>query len=314
MGGLGDRVAESELEIGPTAICVLSCRNALAERPPVPNSVTPPRTLPNMANYQPPPGVDPRKVLVVHGRSEPARKGLFEFLRAIGLEPIEWSEAIQMTGQASPYIGDVRDVAFGAAQAVVVLQTPDDVAHLHEWLTYPGDPECSPKMQPGRTCCSRQAWPWGGTPIAPSSSSSGRSSRSVTSTAGTQRPPGRLVAEVQGSGAVRRRARIRVRADHRGRDREERVAPRDRPAGLQDPPCGVRVTCRPGLVEEALRRARNEIHRSPEGLTTRRVLGTVRPRARKSPLPSWVSHPLVMMDAWSRSVRSRSWQRLTVAR
>ena len=92
--------------------------------------------------------IDRRKVFVIHGRNELARKGLFAFLRAIGLEPIEWSEAIAMTGQGSPYIGDVLNVAFGAAQAVVVLQTPDDVAHLHESLTYPGDPETSPQMQP----------------------------------------------------------------------------------------------------------------------------------------------------------------------
>jgi predicted nucleotide-binding protein len=93
-------------------------------------------------------GVDPRKVFVIHGRNEPARKGLFEFLRAIGLDPIEWSEAIQMTGKGSPYIGEVLDTAFASAQAVVVLQTPDDVTYLHESLTYPGDPECSPQMQP----------------------------------------------------------------------------------------------------------------------------------------------------------------------
>lgn len=92
--------------------------------------------------------INPRKVFVIHGRNEPARKGLFTFLRSIGLEPIEWSQAIAMTGQGSPYIGDVLNVAFGAAQAVVVLQTPDDVAHLHESLTYPGDPETSPQMQP----------------------------------------------------------------------------------------------------------------------------------------------------------------------
>lgn len=92
--------------------------------------------------------IDPRKVFVIHGRNEPARKGLFAFLRSIGLEPIEWSQAIAMTGQGSPYIGDVLNVAFGAAQAVVVLQTPDDVAHLHESLTYPGDPETNPQMQP----------------------------------------------------------------------------------------------------------------------------------------------------------------------
>ncbi|MGV9880710.1 TIR domain-containing protein [Streptomyces sp. NPDC003006] len=87
-------------------------------------------------------------MFVIHGRNEPARKGLFEFLRAIGLDPIEWSEAIQMTGKGSPYIGEVLDTAFASAQAVVVLQTPDDVTYLHESLTYAGDPECSPQMQP----------------------------------------------------------------------------------------------------------------------------------------------------------------------
>jgi len=40
------------------------------------------------------------------------------------------------------------DAAFGAAQAVVVLQTPDDVAYLHESLTYVGDPECTAQLQP----------------------------------------------------------------------------------------------------------------------------------------------------------------------
>ncbi|MCH1868000.1 TIR domain-containing protein [Nocardioides sp. CFH 31398] len=87
-------------------------------------------------------------MFVIHGRNEPARRGLFAFLRSIGLDPIEWSEAIAMTGKGSPYIGDVLNVAFSAAQAVVVLQTPDDVAHLHESLTYPGDPETTPQMQP----------------------------------------------------------------------------------------------------------------------------------------------------------------------
>jgi len=113
------------------------------------NLVTPATYALGMANVESTPSpVDPRKVFVVHGRNELARRGLFEFLRALDLDPIEWSEALHITGQASPYIGDVLDAAFGAAQAVVVLQTPDDVAHLHESLTYPDDPECLPQMQP----------------------------------------------------------------------------------------------------------------------------------------------------------------------
>ncbi len=66
-------------------------------------------------------GVDRRRVFVIHGRNERARRGLFEFLRAIGLDPIEWSEAGRMTGKGSPYIGEILDAAFGNAQAVVVL-------------------------------------------------------------------------------------------------------------------------------------------------------------------------------------------------
>ncbi|MBI2246286.1 MAG: nucleotide-binding protein [Nocardioides sp.] len=87
-------------------------------------------------------------MFVIHGRNDAARRGVFAFLRSIGLEPIEWARAIAMTGKGSPYIGEVLAVAFGQAQAVVVLQTPDDVAHLHESLTYPEDPDTSPQMQP----------------------------------------------------------------------------------------------------------------------------------------------------------------------
>lgn len=91
---------------------------------------------------------DARKVFVIHGRNEAARAAFFTFLRAIGLQPIEWSEAIHATGQGSPYVGNVLDAAFDSAQAVVVLQTPDDVAYLHESLTYPADPECQAQLQP----------------------------------------------------------------------------------------------------------------------------------------------------------------------
>jgi hypothetical protein len=91
---------------------------------------------------------DQRRVFVIHGRNEPARAALFAFLRSIGLDPIEWSQAIQMTGKGSPYIGEVLDAAFGAAQAVVVLETPDDIAYLHPSLSYPNDPECDAQPQP----------------------------------------------------------------------------------------------------------------------------------------------------------------------
>jgi len=62
-----------------------------------------------------------KKVFVVHGRNEAARRAVLRFLRSIDLNPIEWSEAVQLTGKSAPYIGEVLDAAFGAAQAILVL-------------------------------------------------------------------------------------------------------------------------------------------------------------------------------------------------
>lgn len=91
---------------------------------------------------------DTRAVFVVHGRNESLRKSMFEFLRALDLTPIEWSRAVELTGQGSPYIGDVLDTAFDHAQAVVVLLTPDEVAYLQPRYGHgPGDPETQPAAQ-----------------------------------------------------------------------------------------------------------------------------------------------------------------------
>ena len=83
---------------------------------------------------------DPRIVFVVHGRNRAARDSLFTFLWAIGLHPLEWSEAVLTTGKSLPYVGDILDAAFSAAQAIVVLMTPDDEARLRESLREPGEP------------------------------------------------------------------------------------------------------------------------------------------------------------------------------
>lgn len=95
--------------------------------------------------------IDPdraRKVFVVHGRNIAARSGMFAFLRSLGLAPIEWSEALAMTGEASPFIGQVLDIALDAAQAIVVLLTPDDVAYLRsEYASGKSDPDTVPLGQ-----------------------------------------------------------------------------------------------------------------------------------------------------------------------
>lgn len=40
-------------------------------------------------------GLEPRSVLVVHGRNEVLRKAMFEFLRSTNLLPMEWATAVE---------------------------------------------------------------------------------------------------------------------------------------------------------------------------------------------------------------------------
>lgn len=82
-----------------------------------------------------------RAVLVVYGRNDMARRAMFEFLRALDLRPIEWSEATRLTRQGSPYVGTILNAAFEMARAVVVLFTPDDEARLRpEWHSTNDEP------------------------------------------------------------------------------------------------------------------------------------------------------------------------------
>lgn len=91
---------------------------------------------------------DSSKVFVVYGRNEAIRRALFDFLRAIGLKPIEWSQAITLTGKGSPFIGEVLDAAFQHAQAVVVLLTGDDKAKLRSGLQSKDDPDYEKDLSP----------------------------------------------------------------------------------------------------------------------------------------------------------------------
>jgi predicted nucleotide-binding protein len=92
-------------------------------------------------------GPDPRVVFVVHGRNAGARSALFDFLRSIGLHPLEWSELIRRTGKASPYIGEVL-AELKNAQATVILLTPDDEAQLREPLRQGGDAPHETELTP----------------------------------------------------------------------------------------------------------------------------------------------------------------------
>lgn len=73
---------------------------------------------------------DTKKVFVVHGRDGRLRDDFFAFLRSLSLDPIEWSEALRLTGKATPYTGEALESAFKKAQAVIVLLSPDDEVRL----------------------------------------------------------------------------------------------------------------------------------------------------------------------------------------
>jgi predicted nucleotide-binding protein len=95
---------------------------------------------------------DSRRVMVVHGRNVDARDAMFSFLRAIGLEPLEWTELVSATGKGSPYIGDILDHGFALARAVVVLMTPDDEGRTRSQFVAENDPpherDLTPQARP----------------------------------------------------------------------------------------------------------------------------------------------------------------------
>lgn len=71
-----------------------------------------------------------RRVFVIHGRNQAARNLLFKFLRAVGLEPIEWNDVIAYAQRHDQSIWQAVDSALDEAQAYIVLLTGDEVTRL----------------------------------------------------------------------------------------------------------------------------------------------------------------------------------------
>lgn len=96
---------------------------------------------------------DPRRVMVVHGRNLAARNAVFAFLSALGLLPVDWEEAVALTGKGSPHNLEAVRAAMAAAQAVVVLLTAEDEARLLPGLAsdHDGPEEREPRGRPAPT-------------------------------------------------------------------------------------------------------------------------------------------------------------------
>ena len=73
---------------------------------------------------------------------------MFEFLRSVGLKPIEWTEAVSYTKDPAPYIGQILKKAFNSAQVVIVLLTGDDIAYLRKEFIRGNDPEYEKRPMP----------------------------------------------------------------------------------------------------------------------------------------------------------------------
>lgn len=96
-----------------------------------------------------------RKVFVVYGRNAPLVNSLFDFLRAVGLEPIEWDALIGLAQRqpgvgANPDIMNIIRTGFTEAHGAVILFSPDDDAQLREkyWSKREEKFEKSPAGQP----------------------------------------------------------------------------------------------------------------------------------------------------------------------
>jgi predicted nucleotide-binding protein len=118
-GGLRSQLREARLK-------VLNRFNKLAFGGEIKETVEPSKTSENFMMD----AKDKKKVFVVHGRNLQARKAIFEFLRAISLEPIEWEQAIALTASTSSSTLSAIQRAFENAQAAVVILTGDDLARL----------------------------------------------------------------------------------------------------------------------------------------------------------------------------------------
>ena len=70
------------------------------------------------------------------------------FLRALGLDPIDWAEATTLAGPGVRNIFEIASAAFANAQAVIVFMTGDDLARLGTRYVRPADPLDEKQLTP----------------------------------------------------------------------------------------------------------------------------------------------------------------------
>lgn len=76
-----------------------------------------------------------KKVFVIYGRNLHARNQLYRFLKDIGLDPLEWNDAVSLTHKTSPFIEEIIEAVFSEVQALIVLLTGDEIIKLLDVYT-----------------------------------------------------------------------------------------------------------------------------------------------------------------------------------
>lgn len=93
-----------------------------------------------------------KRVFLVHGRNKKIHASVCHFLRALGLQPLEWGDLVEATGNPAPTIIEILRAGFEKAQAAVVLFTPEDEARLLEEFRIDSDQlherELTPQPRP----------------------------------------------------------------------------------------------------------------------------------------------------------------------
>lgn len=92
--------------------------------------VMPVRPTPARANARPIKTTKNNTIFVVHGRDQKLNEDMFSFLRALGLNAVEFSQAINETAGANPNITKIVKGALKRAQGVLVMFSPDEEARL----------------------------------------------------------------------------------------------------------------------------------------------------------------------------------------
>jgi predicted nucleotide-binding protein len=116
----GHAVTQAQIEDTPT----------VASPAPVPRETGKPKVKPAKDNT----------LFVVHGRDKKLNEDMFSLLRALGLNPIEWSKAVAKTTGNNPDVDKIIGGQMKTVQGIVVLISPDEQAKLKARFADPATP------------------------------------------------------------------------------------------------------------------------------------------------------------------------------